>query len=179
MLLPEILTYIGIFILTYGLWSAFSGRHKTKELCFLSGTMTLALSASINYIFSGSLEVFAFVLLFLLQAAANLLEIFSKMGRVNTIIIASISIFLFSLFFLSGLLYKNYFFVISVGTMFAAFGYKEKPANLVRQNILLMMAAFFESAFAFLTNQYIYIVLNIPFIFFAVLKVSKARLGTN
>ena len=132
-------------------------------------------SASINYISSGTLEVFAFVILFLLQVAANILGILSKKEAANTTIILSVSFLVFLFFFVSGLLYNVYFFLVSFGTIFAALGYKEPPANLVRQNILLMVAAFFESAFALLTSQYLYIALNIPFIFFPILMISKNR----
>ena len=173
LLLTEIITYLAISILTLGLWSSFKNRSKQKELCFLSGTLILVLSASINYIFLGTLEVFAFVLLFLLQAIANILVVFSREESVNTAIVISFTMVLFLFFFLSGLLYNAYFFIISVGTALAAFGYKEPSEHLIRQNIFLMIAAFFESAFAFLTGQYIYIILNVPFILFGALIISE------
>ena len=176
-LLVNILNYTALLLLFVGLYSILKNNFKLRDFCFLSGTLLLTIAAFILWLDIRTFEIFAFVLLFGLQVLANVLQLIMKKESIKTSILLFVSAILFGAFFLGGLFYQTYFFLIAIGTILAGFGYKEKPEYAFRQSFLFMVAAVFESLFAFFTKQFFYIFLNLVFIFFTVLIMRKEVLS--
>lgn len=172
-LLISVINYVALALLLTGLVSVLKEKFRIRDITFLIGTSLLTLGALISWSQTPTFGVFAFVLLFALQIVANILQITSKNQKVNTLVLLSLSILLFVLFFLGGLFADPFFFLIAIGTILAGFGYKEPPAHAVRQSFLFSIAAVFESLFAYFSHQPFYIFLNAFFILFAILIIRK------
>lgn len=176
-LLISIINYIALAFLFIGLGSVLKSKFKVRDITFLIGTILLTLGATLSWSTNQTLEIFAFILLFALQVIANILQIKSENEKLNTTTLLILSIILFIAFFFAGLFTNSFFFLIAIGTVLAGFGYREKPEHAVRQSVLFGIAAIFESLFAYFTEQYFYIYLNLVFILFAVLIIRKGIKG--
>ena len=169
----DILNYIALALLFVGLFSILKDKFKIRDACFLSGTIFLTVAAFLNWLDIRTFEIFAFVLLFGLQVVANIFQLKLHNEKLKTTLLFVFSVILFVTFFLGGLFYESYFYLIAIGTVLAGFAYKEKPKHAFRQSLLLMIAAIFEILFAWFSVQYFYIYLNLVFIVFTILIMRK------
>lgn len=179
----DIFNYTALALLFIGLFSILKNRFRIRDICFLSGTILLTIAAFLNWFDARTFEIFAFVLLFGLQVVANIFQLKLRNEKLKTTLLLFFSIILFIAFFLGGLFYESYFYLIAIGTVLAGFAYKERPKHAFRQSLLLMIAAIFEILFAWFSVQYFYIYLNVVFIVFTILimrnEVRKKRVAVE
>ena len=167
------INYIALGLLIVGLISVLKNNFRIRDLTFFTGTSLLTLGAFFTWSLDQNFKIFAFVLLFWMQVVANVLQIKSKNEKFNTNILLLISALLFVIFFLAGLFQSTLFFLIAFGTVITGIGYKEKPDHVLRQSVLFVIGTTLELLFAFFTNQHFYTLLNVVFLFFAVLIMVK------
>lgn len=165
--------YIALGLLIVGLISVLKNNFRIRDFTFLIGTILLTLGAFLTWSLDQNFKIFAFVMLFGMQIVANILQIKSKKEKFNTNILLFISVSLFVIFFLEGLFQSALFFLIAFGTVITGIGYKEKPAHILRQSVLFVIGTTLELLFAFFTNQHFYTILNIVFLFFALIIMVK------
>ena len=170
------INYIALGLLIIGLISVLKNRFRIRDVTFLTGTTLLTIGAFLSWSLDQNFKIFAFVLLFGMQIVANVLQIKSKNEKFNTNFLLFISASLFVIFFLAGLFQSSLFFLIAFGAVITGVGYKEKPEHVLRQSVLFVIGTTLELFFAFFTNQHFYTILNVVFLFFALLIMIKGLL---